>query len=147
MRDLARAIGAILAVSMVGAIADEQKIAAVRILAAKAVTAAGRGRFRRRSGFDSRSRDRVMQTRDRFPIGDIENDPDHGGLRAKVQAKHMVIGTGGAEEARLLPSLPRARGREGWRPLDWLEISTRFRRTATPRRDCWRRVRRCARRE
>ena len=27
-----------------------------------------------------------MQMRDRLSIGDIENDPDHGGLRAKVQA-------------------------------------------------------------
>ncbi len=42
MRDLARTIGAILPVGMVGAIADEEKIAAVGILAAKAVTAAGR---------------------------------------------------------------------------------------------------------
>jgi hypothetical protein len=43
MRDLARTIGAISAVGMICAIADEEKITAVGILAAKTVTAAGRG--------------------------------------------------------------------------------------------------------
>jgi hypothetical protein len=55
-----------------------------------------------------------MQTRDRLSIGDIENDPDHGGLRAKVQAKHMVIGAGPAEQARIVSR------------RHWLEIPHRF---------------------
>jgi hypothetical protein len=67
-----------------------------------------------------------MQMRDRLPIRDIENDPDHRGLRAKVQAKHMMIGASAAEEARPLPALPRARGRVGWGPLDWLQIPHGF---------------------
>ena len=43
MGNLARAIGAIGIVGVIGAIAHEDEIAAVRILAAEAVTAPGRG--------------------------------------------------------------------------------------------------------
>jgi hypothetical protein len=67
-----------------------------------------------------------MQLRDRLPIRDIENDPDHRRLRAKVQAKHMVIGASAAEEACPLPALPRARGRIGWGPRDRLQIPHGF---------------------
>jgi hypothetical protein len=61
-----------------------------------------------------------MQMRDRLPIGEIEIDPDHRRLHACVQTKHMVIGASAAEEARPLPALPRARGRVGWGPFEWL---------------------------
>src|SRR6266568_138199 len=55
-----------------------------------------------------------MQMRDRLPIGEIENDPDHRRLRACLQTKHMVIGAGAAEEARIVSS------------LDWLQIPHGF---------------------
>lgn len=55
-----------------------------------------------------------MQMRDRLPIRDIENDPDHCGLRAGVQTKDMVIGASAAEEAGIVSS------------VDWLQIPHGF---------------------
>jgi hypothetical protein len=75
-----------------------------------------------------------MQTRERRLVGDIENDPDHGGLRAGAQTEHVMISASSAEVACIVSR------------RHWLEIPHRFV-EARSLRDCWRRARLCARRE
>ncbi len=55
--DLARTVGDVAGVGMVGAIGDKGEVAAVRILAGKAVTAARRTELCRRARLGSRRRD------------------------------------------------------------------------------------------
>jgi hypothetical protein len=105
--DLARPVRLVGGIGMVGGAADEGEVAAVGILAAEAVAAAGDGDIPRRRRLAAGRRDLRMQSIDRFAVGDVENDAHHGGLRAAVQPDHVVIARGAAEIARVVSRLDR----------------------------------------
>ena len=107
MGDLARPVGPIRRVGMIGGVADEAEIAAVGILAAKAVTAAGARQFCRRCRLRSSRRDGAMQRVDVLPVGEIEHDAHDCGLRSPVQTDEMMVGGAAAEETRVVARLDR----------------------------------------
>ena len=97
VHDLARPVGLVVCVRMIGAVADEGEIAPVGILAAETVTAAGKRHRPGRGRAAARSGHRLMQRLDRLPVGDLEHDAHHRGLRAAMQAEDVVIAAGAAE--------------------------------------------------
>src|SRR5580700_12001248 len=92
---------------MIGAVADENEVAAVGILTAKTITAAGKRHRPGRGRAAARSRHRLMQRLDRLPTGDIEYDTHHRGLRAAMQADDVVIAAGAAKILRVVAPLDR----------------------------------------
>ena len=76
MRDLARPVGRVLRVRVVGALAHEGEVAAVRVPAAEAVAAAVGGEPAGALDRTSRSRYRVVQGVDAVAVRHIEHDAD-----------------------------------------------------------------------
>ena len=92
VRDLARPVGLALRVGMIGAVAHEGEVAAVRILAAEAVAAAVRGEPCGRADRDAGRRHRAVQRIDAGAVGHVEHDADDRGLRPAMQADDVMIG-------------------------------------------------------
>jgi len=105
--DLARPVGNIARIGMVGAIADESEVAAVGILAGKAVAATRRVKPCRLLGPIAGGGDPCVQGVDAVAVGDIEDDAHDGGLRAVTQAEYMMIGAGAAKVARVVACFDR----------------------------------------
>ena len=101
---------------LIEAIADKSEIAAVRILAGKAITAAVR-QLRRCACLTVRRRYGPVEKIDRLPIGDVEHDSNYRRLRAAVQAKDMMIGAGAA---KIMCVISRLRRRES--PGGFIEV-------------------------
>ena len=87
MGDLARPVGLILAVGVVGAAGDESEVAAVRVLAAEAVAAAVGGKLCRRADRTSGRRDRAMQRVDRRAVRHVEHDADERRPRPRCRPR------------------------------------------------------------
>ena len=91
VRYLARTIGIVVDVRMVGTTAHEREVAAIRVLAAESVAAAWERQLRRPAGRATRRQDCLMQGAHPLPIGDIEHDADQRRLRPAVETEDVVV--------------------------------------------------------
>ena len=90
--DLARPVGHVLHVRVVGARAHEGEVAPVRIPATEAVAAAVGGEPRWRGDRPARRRYRVVKCVDAVAVGHIEYDAHEPWPRSPMQADDMMIG-------------------------------------------------------
>ena len=107
VRYLARMIGLVLDVRVVGTTAHEHEVAAIRVLAAESIAAAWERQLRRHAGRATRSRDCLMQGTHPLPVGDIEHDADQRRLRPAVETEDVVVRSGTTQQQPVLPLLHR----------------------------------------